>query len=117
MAKEFSILSKYFMEWCSDKVQVLSTLTEMEFKEDEHLDLLYVIVSLKFFDQSVFEKDRDVWHRELLISNLFQELDPCSDTDKLTFYNILLQIESTRINSKALRFYFTSTTTLVCLSR
>ena len=89
----FSIESKFFTNWCYEKIKELSNLTNVEFNEGEYLDILYVIISLKSIDLDVFHKPRDVWHRELLISNMFHELGPCADTEKLDFYNLWLQIE------------------------
>lgn len=89
----FTIELNFFKKWCSEKLTELPQLGEVEITEGECLDLLYVIVSVKSIDLDVFKENKKVWYRELLIANLFQELQPCSDTEKLDFYSMWLQIE------------------------
>lgn len=93
VANQFSIESSFFNEWCSNLLEELSKLANVQFTQEERQELIYVILFLKYIDFSVFKKNREVWHRELLISNLFQQLEPCSDTEMVEFYSRWLQVE------------------------
>lgn len=99
----FSIQSESFIEWCDNKLNQLSELVGVKFeKEDPRLDLLYVVVSLNHVDPYVFKDEnttRDIWPRELLISNLFKQLDSIQ-TEQLEFYQMWLQIEEREKNRK-----------------
>lgn len=90
---QFLIESIIFKERCNDLLDVLSKLVKVQLTQEERSDFVYIILSLQHVDFGVFRKSKEVWYRELLISNIFEQLEPCSDTEKLEFYSLWLQVE------------------------
>ena len=96
----------FFTEWCKVKLDELSKLAAVDFNDyKQRVDLLYVIASLRHIDLDVFKsvENSELWPRELLTSNLFRQLEPCADSEKINFYEIWLQIEENQsFNSNVL---------------
>lgn len=107
--------SKYFQTWCQQKLDTITEKTNIVFTDNQRIDILYVLVILKYVDLDVFKnnKNRNVWHRELLISNLFKLLETSSDFDKQDFYEQWLQFEDKQsIKSIALLVHITLNVTI-----
>ncbi|CAF1444874.1 unnamed protein product [Adineta steineri] len=79
--------SELFEDWCNSILENLSNVGVKIEKVNTYLDLLEVIVSLEFIDLDVFKKNnKDVWTRELIISNLFQHFK-VTEIEQINFYS------------------------------
>ena len=83
-----------FDEWCESALNNLSKQIGIQIeKNKDYLDILEIVVSVKFIDMNVFkENKRDVWKRELLVSNLF-EIFNANKSEQSDFYTNWLSLE------------------------
>ena len=86
--------SNKFAEWCD---QTLANLTQNSGvtieKTGDYMDLLEILVSVKFLDVHVFKVNKkETWKRELLISSLFATHE-AYQADQMDFYTNWLLVE------------------------
>lgn len=87
--------SKYFDNWCTSKLEFVSTISGVKVTatSKNFFDLLQVIVSLSSIEAAVFRKHpQNIWSRELLVSDLFYHFKP-HDGEQIDFYSNWLPIE------------------------
>ncbi len=87
-------MCKTFDKWCESALNNLSKQIGIQIeKNKDYLDILEIVVSVKFIDLNVFkENKRDVWKRELLVSNLF-EIFNANKSEQSDFYTNWLSLE------------------------